>query len=567
MRYLSFCIRNYRAITAPLTIDVERRSLTPIIGVNECGKTTILQAIFAFDGINDSLNGGKHLEDVANLYSTKRAHATVGATVELTWHEFREALKAIDDASVQSSIGTYKTRKKVFTDSITITRDLSTRKYLIDDERFKNAALNHLVAEEIIRHLPYILYFDDFRDSVDDRIEIPTDADTPAVGWLAIMEELFRQTDGTLAVRDLPDAEPRHRKSMIARVEKKLNATLTRDWQDFRLDDSDALKISLEYVEDSGRRFLQLDIVESDAQGNEHYFYVRDRSKGFYWFFNFVMKLEFNPKSIGTPGQDSVYLLDEPGSYLHAAAQMKLCQKLRDLAAKNTVLYCTHSHYLLNPEVIPLNFVHVATKDAAGRISLCSVHEHRGSIAERSSAFQPLLDALEVKPVFLDIGSEVVVITEGIYDYYCLEMLKGGRGLRIVPACGAPSMRHLISLMIAWHAKYFALWDNDGAGRDSRAQAEKHFGLEEANTHFRFLPPHGKGKKRILQDLFRGSDMRMIRSKLGIPTNTGFEKTIVSLFYSPQRAQVLGDMSPETHKAFAEVFALFDEDGTIPTTT
>jgi hypothetical protein len=40
---------------------------------------------------------------------------------------------------------------------------------------------------------------------------------------------------------------------------------------------------------------LKLDVVEKDASGEEHFFFVRDRSKGFYWFFNFVMKLERGP--------------------------------------------------------------------------------------------------------------------------------------------------------------------------------------------------------------------------------------------------------------------------------
>ncbi len=49
MEYGKFWIRNYRAITGPLEVDVARTPLVPIIGVNECGKTTILSAIFAFD--------------------------------------------------------------------------------------------------------------------------------------------------------------------------------------------------------------------------------------------------------------------------------------------------------------------------------------------------------------------------------------------------------------------------------------------------------------------------------------------------------------------------------------
>ncbi len=71
MRYKKFIIRNYRAITGPLVIDLDKKSLVPIIGINESGKTTILHAIYAFDCFNDKFNeGGRHLEDTVNLYRT-----------------------------------------------------------------------------------------------------------------------------------------------------------------------------------------------------------------------------------------------------------------------------------------------------------------------------------------------------------------------------------------------------------------------------------------------------------------------------------------------------------------
>lgn len=71
MRYTKFTIENYKGIGGPLDVDLHKTSLMPIIGVNECGKTTILQAIFSFDYFNDSFNETiRHLEDVHNLYTT-----------------------------------------------------------------------------------------------------------------------------------------------------------------------------------------------------------------------------------------------------------------------------------------------------------------------------------------------------------------------------------------------------------------------------------------------------------------------------------------------------------------
>src|SRR5262245_25904702 len=81
MRYISFTIKNYRGIVAPLTIALDKRVLVPIIGINECGKTTILEAILSFDYFNDKVNEGRHLKDLHNLFSFVDTEPEVSAVV------------------------------------------------------------------------------------------------------------------------------------------------------------------------------------------------------------------------------------------------------------------------------------------------------------------------------------------------------------------------------------------------------------------------------------------------------------------------------------------------------
>lgn len=57
MKYKKFRIRNYKAIK-DLTIELGNQNLIPIIGLNETGKSSILQAIFAFDCYNDKQYNG-----------------------------------------------------------------------------------------------------------------------------------------------------------------------------------------------------------------------------------------------------------------------------------------------------------------------------------------------------------------------------------------------------------------------------------------------------------------------------------------------------------------------------
>ena len=72
MLYKSFRIQNYKAIK-DLEIELDEQRLTPIIGLNETGKSTILQAIFAFDYYNDSQYNSEfiNLDYIRNRYNDK----------------------------------------------------------------------------------------------------------------------------------------------------------------------------------------------------------------------------------------------------------------------------------------------------------------------------------------------------------------------------------------------------------------------------------------------------------------------------------------------------------------
>ena len=70
------------------------------------------------------------------------------------------------------------------------------------------------------------------------------------------------------------------------------------------------------------------------------------RSKGFIWFFSFVVRFNAVKRQLGA-GQQLVLLLDEPGLNLHALAQADFLRYIDDLAASHQVVYTTHSPFML----------------------------------------------------------------------------------------------------------------------------------------------------------------------------------------------------------------------------
>ena len=73
MRYKSFRIQNYKAIK-DLTVQLDGQNLVPIIGLNETGKSSILQAIFSFDFFNDDQYNKDFInfEYIRNRFETQR---------------------------------------------------------------------------------------------------------------------------------------------------------------------------------------------------------------------------------------------------------------------------------------------------------------------------------------------------------------------------------------------------------------------------------------------------------------------------------------------------------------
>ncbi len=570
MHIKKFYIKNYRAITQELEIDIEKQSLLPIIGVNECGKTTILNAIFAFDFSNDSLNEkGKHLQDIKNLYSTHSGESIISALVSISKDEINNFIKrtnqemekkenlkngTTDSSKTNDSSIFNPSKKKILelSDTLKISRNLNTKIYYIENYSFGNKTYDHIFCKDIVLHLPYILYFDDFRDSMEEEVEIIKDEKGKYFGWLEIIETLFNRTDSNYSVFKLKEMEERERKSVLAQVGKKLNNTLTNEWRNFKLEDRENLSINVEYrtrkdSQQKEREFLTFDVIEIDKEENARYFFIRDRSKGFYWFFNFVMKLEFNPKENSNSRYKAIYLLDEPGSYLHASAQEKLCKKLVSLSESSSVIYCTHSHYLLNPEVIPLGNIRIANKDTQKNITLKSYYDSDKNQNNLQLAFQPLYDALHLRPFSLDMNFETIVLTEGVTDFFLFMMFNKEKKRTFLPCTGAASIKQFVSILLAWRKDFFVFWDMDQEGTKVFNECKEFFGDELTQQHFRqYSYPNKISKKVTLEDLIIGKDILTIKEHLNLDQNVKIKKVISHLYYSKNKESILKKISHET---------------------
>ncbi|CVI56146.1 AAA family ATPase [Agrobacterium leguminum] len=85
-------------------------------------------------------------------------------------------------------------------------------------------------------------------------------------------------------------------------------------------------------------------------------FAVNDRSLGFRWFFAFMLFTQFRVARSTT--RPLLFLFDEPASNLHAAAQQKLIDCFPAIAkGTHALAYTTHSHYMIEPKWLEQTYI------------------------------------------------------------------------------------------------------------------------------------------------------------------------------------------------------------------
>ena len=596
MKYNKFIIKNYRAIKGPLEIDLKNK-IVPLVGINECGKTTILQAIFAFDYTNDELNKSKQIHDISNLYFLEDDICEIKAIIDISKEELIKVisnnkknnenqcltnngkLESLEENSeewnkINNQNNKLKSLNSIYSDLLekieqndlqvelirTLNEDEEKNRYRLYHKVLNKVADYEKVEDDlgiaIIMGLPPILYSDDFNDRPPEKVPLTIEGNSSE--WEKIYTRVF--TDAlhkeNYSIYSLYDEDSRRRKSTLSEVSKYLSDNLTDAWSRFS---SEKKKITISFdieeitENEVTQRVLQIDIIEN-INGRERAFGISDRSKGFIWYYNFIMKIQFSPKQSNS--ENTIFLLDEPGSYLHETAQNELCKKLVEISKnEGNVIYCTHSPQLLNPEYIPLNAINIVSKTKS-KIS-CSPIGNAKTISLKTSAFQPVYEALQI-PEFKFISKEHrVVIVEGIYDKYALEMFSDlNKDVIFFGSANAKSIRDNIQYFIAFSIPYMALWDNDGEGQTHYNSAKKEFGDFESKKFYLLPDVNDKGKVRM-EEMFEETDMKIINDILELPNDASYTMTMGTLYYSRNRERILKEvkskLSPKTIASFSKL--------------
>jgi AAA15 family ATPase/GTPase len=510
MRYKSFYIKNYKGIKE-LTIDLDRDPKTNIItlvGLNESGKTTILEAISLFSVEPDAAVIHKLIPKSKkfSFTDTIEIHATLQLDEE-------------DENAVQAFCGSQDFKNiqpiKEFTQKIVY--EFKDSEYKEEDSGWEyefslnglkrkkqyNRTYNPETPEfEAIQKfictnlLPPIIYYPNFLFDFPIRIylEESTTEDKEQKTYRAVLNDIMDTFNEGLNIQDHIIKRLRNPsegtnealESTIDRMSVQITKVVFKAWG--QLFDSNGKEIRLKPAIDPATNLAYLEVKLKE--GTEQ-FQISERSLGFKWFFTFLLFTEFRKNRLSDKGE-ILFLLDEPASNLHSTAQKNLLITFEQLVSKCKMIYTTHSHHLINPKWLSGAYI-IKNKAIDYEKEFNALTENTDVEAtiykqfvvnhpEQRTYFQPILDAIEYSPSNLEEVPNII-LTEGKNDYYTFKYLNEiifqneFQHIKLYPGNGADRNNQIIATYLAWGRDFTILLDGDKAGEDAKKRYIKEFGV------------------------------------------------------------------------------------------
>ncbi len=149
-------------------------------------------------------------------------------------------------------------------------------------------------------------------------------------------------------------------KQVISRAERVVTQLIFSKWNEVFGENVGAKEISIDLQYEKGKMIECEDGSEEEPTTHDAYirfrikdganvYSVDDRSLGFRWFFSFLLFTQFRIHR--ERQRPTIFLFDEPASNLHAAAQKKLLESFPAIAKfPHRLIYSTHSHYMVEPK-------------------------------------------------------------------------------------------------------------------------------------------------------------------------------------------------------------------------
>lgn len=559
MHFSKFEIVNFRGIRAA-TLDLTRvpkNAVNALVGLNESGKTTVLEAINHFRSNPDlkrrdpNLRARTDADFQAMLPIGERALFNGNVIIKSTLTMDANDVDRIDDF-LRESFGFVETKfAPVFRIEQKVSFENSVKKSITNAwalnfqgrKKKGRTAFKTLEGEDwtkavvfVEKLLPKVMYFPaallEFPDRIDLEVK-PNEKGKAATAipsknsfYYEVLADVLKAIDPKLDIekhilhraKSQSAIDRQNLEALVQKVENHLNKTILGGWQDILGANLGGKRFRF-FVTQNEKGLVSAEIKLFD--GNS-LFALRERSAGFRWFFAFIMlvtnRVHRNDRVL--------FLFDEPAANLHPRAQAKLLNSFSALSKTHQFLYTTHSHYLVNPLWLESTFVvkNEAVDEAGDSIdpdptvSCITVTPYRtfvGTHADQHFYYKPVMDALEYSPAQISPETSSVLI-EGKTDFYCIEYFKtiyfkDKFTLTLYPGGGSGALDPLISLLCGWGINFIMLLDGDESGNREKSRYEEKFESLLTNRITTLSQCLNTTTKTQIENVFAADDLELIR--------------------------------------------------------
>lgn len=522
MKYSKFIIKNYKGIKS-LVLDLEKEPKSKVftlVGLNESGKTSILEAINLFQNTyplkdrhklipkSEKMNFNDSVSVSAELKLDENDNFTLAEAIKSYGFKDNKPIETIEITRLYKFTNSnFKEYTSTWTFSVLVRKNGASKFNDLPYEKDPGSAWQKFVALIQSKLMPRILYYPNFLFDFPDKIYLAEydDNTLEQENYRAVIQDVLNSIDSNLSINEhllsrLSDFSPSNKDSLeqtLGMMSTKISTVVFNAWA--KLFNSKGKEIVIRTGDEmkgtSKRFFLEFKLKEGSTL-----YSIAERSLGFKWFFSFLLFTEFRKNRLNETGE-LLFLLDEPASNLHSTAQKNLLHTFRDIITKSRLIYTTHSHHLINPEWLngayivrnkALNYTDELNYSADKTdIDACPYKEFVANHPDQRDYYQPILDTLDYQPGLLEKVPSII-ITEGKFDYYTFKYLNllyfGGKykTLNFFPGGGADANFPTIRLYLAWSKPFFIILDGDRAGEKARKAYVKEFGVEVESKIFSF---------------------------------------------------------------------------------
>lgn len=612
MEYLGFHIRNFKGVSDQ-KIVLSRRpegSVFALVGLNESGKTTVLEAVSYLE------RGEKHLQ---SLYKEEFQHGDVHDLIPMKKKaNFSESIRVTATLSLsdsdKSKIAKYSEKSLKFIidpnnlpNEFHITREMQFEnseykgtqymwqlqfigkpirgrkmRSLFDYDREKWNSLIRKIQSDI----PSILYFPTFLFEFPPRIYVSAEESESRTNeyYRSIIKDILDSLGENLNISEHivnrarlgKQSAERSLESVLNKMGTAVSRTIFEMWNDMFTTNIQRKDIIIKcHTEDNDGENDSVYLNFSIKDGDDVYM-IKERSLGFRWFFCFLLFTQF--RKYRKENKNTLFLFDEPASNLHSRAQTQLLNSFEKIIGEEQgkIIYSTHSQHMINPAWLENTYI-VSNEGAYDTeeseyeyssrytdIRISQYREFANQHPDKQTYFQPILDTLDYAPSSLELISDSVLV-EGKNDFYMLnyfeKVILGNReSLSVVPGTGANTLDTMIGLHLGWGKKFVILLDDDREGRKCRRRYITKWYLPESQVvTLGTISPEWKNFK--MENLISSQDIETIKDHFCPDSrkNQISKKEIAKAFQEKLMRKDSSGISNETKSAFQKLIVALKE--------